>query len=349
MNPEKPTRRQAAKTAAAAAASPVILGAQDKAGSKRPVVGSGAHTYEVYHDWGRLPARISYGNTHGVKVDSNGFVYIHHTVHANSLSDHAVVVFDGHGRFVSSWGGDFAGGAHGLHITRETGGQYLYFCDIRRNIVQKTDLKGNVALTLGYPSESPAYAPSQGEAPVWKPTNLAVAENGDIYIGDGYGSSHVVQYGKNGEYKNTFGGGKSAKPGDLNSPHGIAIDSRSGAEEVLVADRANKRLQYFDLEGNHLRFVHGVDLPCHFDIFKDGTLLIPDLARRVTLMDKDNQVIAHLGEGLDDWRERRKMEREHFQPGKFVCPHGACFDLDGNIFVVEWVEVGRVTFLKKVS
>jgi hypothetical protein len=42
------------------------------------------------------------------------------------------------------------------------------------------------------------------------------------------------------------------------------------------------------------------------------------------------------------------MSRDHFTPGKFVCPHGACFDHDGNIFVVEWVEVGRVTKLRRV-
>jgi len=45
---------------------PLILGAADKAGSKKPVVGEGAHTYEVTHDWGELPAEIQYGNTHGV-------------------------------------------------------------------------------------------------------------------------------------------------------------------------------------------------------------------------------------------------------------------------------------------
>ena len=37
-----------------------------------------------------------------------------------------------------------------------------------------------------------------------------------------------------------------------------------------------------------------------------------------------------------------------FIPGQFICPHGACFDHAGNIFVVEWVEVGRVTKLRKV-
>ena len=42
-----------------AAATPTILYAQDKAGSKAPVLGSGEHTYEAIHDWGELPAQTS--------------------------------------------------------------------------------------------------------------------------------------------------------------------------------------------------------------------------------------------------------------------------------------------------
>ena len=79
-------------------------------------------------------------------------------------------------------------------------------------------------------------------------------------------------------------------------------------------------------------------------------LLIPDLAARVTLMDRENQVIAHLGEDTTgDYEERRKKSRGEFIPGKFICPHGACFDHKGNIFVAEWVEIGRITKLRKVS
>ncbi len=44
-----------------------------------------------------------------------------------------------------------------------------------------------------------------------------------------------------------------------------------------------------------------------------------------------------------------RESRDKFIPGKFVCPHGACFDHDGNTFVVEWVEVGRVTKLRRVA
>lgn len=314
-----------------------------------PIVGCRGRVYEAYHDWGELPEGIRWGNCHAVQVDRQGLVYVHHTVHESSQSDHAVVVFDPAGKLVTSWGSQFAGGAHGMQLVREGSDEFLYFCDVRRSIVQKTDLSGSVLLTLGFPSESPAYArDEQRRTASWKPTNLAVASNGDIYVADGYGSSFVVVYDKNGRYKNTFGGGMTAGPGKLDCPHGIAIDARSGTEQVLVADRSNNRLQSFDLDGNHLRFVDGVDLPCHFDFGADGTLLIPDLAARVTLMDGNNSVLAHLGQGLPDYRERRLLSRENFLAGKFVCPHGACFDRHGNIFVAEWVEIGRLTLLKKL-
>ena len=284
--------------------------------SSLPIVEAGGRSYAVHHDWGKLPASIRYGNCHGVQVDSQGLVYIHHTVHESSPSDHSVVVFDQDGKFVTSWGGAYAGGAHGFRLTSEGQDEFLYFCDIRRGVVQKTDLDGTVLLTLGYPSESPAYAIRQGRlAPSWKPTNLAVARNGDIYIGDGYGSSYVVRYDRDGRYVNTFGGGRSDAAGDLDCPHGIEIDARSGREEILVADRSNHRLQYFDLDGNHLRFATGVDLPCHFDIYRDGTLLVPDLAARVSLFDSGNQLIGHLGTGSDDYRERRLLDRSHFPAG----------------------------------
>jgi hypothetical protein len=73
---------------------PLILGADNKSGSKKPVLGEGDHEYEVTHDWGELPASIQYGNTHGVCEDSQGRIYIHHTVNASSESSDTMVVFD---------------------------------------------------------------------------------------------------------------------------------------------------------------------------------------------------------------------------------------------------------------
>src|SRR5450631_4189829 len=135
------------------AAAPAILGAADKAGAKAPVLGAGEHTYEAIHDWGELPAGIRYGNTHGVVEDSEGRIYVHHTVHATSESSDSMVVFDARGKFVKSWGKEFKGGAHGLHIRKEGSTEYLYLCDTKQAIVVKATLTGEQVWRIGYPKE----------------------------------------------------------------------------------------------------------------------------------------------------------------------------------------------------
>src|SRR5918996_297068 len=123
----KTTRREFLSAAAAAPiVTPILLGAQDKSGTKAPVLGEGAHTYEATHDWGELPAHIKWGNTHGVVEDSQGNIHVHHTVHATSDSADSMVVFDNKGKFVRSWGKELRGVAHGLHIQKEGTDEFLY-------------------------------------------------------------------------------------------------------------------------------------------------------------------------------------------------------------------------------
>ena len=340
-------KNAAAATAIAGAAAPFIR-AQSKSGSRPQVIGAGDFQYEVIHDWGELPAGLAYGNCHGVCEDSQGQIYIHHTVHATSQKHDSMVVFDEAGKFVKSWGRDFEGGAHGLHIRKEGSTEFLYLCDTRRSLVVKTTTNGEVVFTLGTPTESSAYEPgADGKLPKYSPTNLAIAPNGDLYVGDGYGSSFINQYNSRGKFIRTFGG-KGKEAGKLDCPHGITVDLRGSEPQLLIADRGNQRLQYFTLDGKHVKFVEGVNMPCHFSE-RQGVMVIPDLAARVTLIGRDNHVIEHLGEDTEnDWRKLRTKARDAFVPGKFVCPHGACFDHAGNIFVVEWVEVGRVTKLRRV-
>ncbi len=335
---------------AASLSAPIILHATNKSGSALPIVGEGAHRYEVTHDWGELPASIRYGNTHGVCEDSQGNIYVHHTVNASSESSDSMVVFDAKGKFVRSWGSEFKGGAHGLHIHREGSQEFLYLCDTKKALVTKRTLKGEEVWTIGYPEQSDAYKPgADGKKIKYSPTNLAIAPNGDIYVGDGYGSSYINQYNPKGEYIRTFGG-KGKEAGKLDCPHGIALDVRGKSPVLLVADRANARIQRFTLDGKSIDFVDGTKLPCHFGFFKNGDVVVPDLGARVTVFDRNNQVVAQLGDDSEsEWRKTRTQPREAFKPGKFVAPHGACFDRHGNIFVVEWVEVGRVSKLRHVT
>src|SRR5437763_886034 len=126
----------------AGAAAPLLLGMTSKAETTLPVMGEGTHTYEVIHDWGELPAGIKYGNTHGVVEDSQGHIYVHHTVHATSEIPDSMVVYDEKGKFIKSWGKEFKGGAHGLHIAKEGSTEFLYLCDTARGVVVKATLAG---------------------------------------------------------------------------------------------------------------------------------------------------------------------------------------------------------------
>jgi hypothetical protein len=262
------------------------------------------------------------------------------------------VVFDQDGKFVRSWGGQFKGGAHGLSIRKEGSEEFLYLCDFEHGIVTKRTLKGEEVFTLGYPAESPAYQGKNGMAPSYRPTNVAIAPNGDIYVGDGYGSSYINQYNQKAQFIRTFGGlGKEAS--QLDCPHGLWVDTRVEPPALVVADRSNARLQRFTLDGKHIDFILGTTkMPCHFDE-RNGDVVIPDLRSKVVILDKTNKVAAILGNGdystQEDWYKARQQARDTFIPGRFLCPHGACFDHQGNIFVVEWVEVGRVTKLRKVA
>ncbi len=271
----------------------MLLKATDKSGSKKPILGAGEHTYEVTHDWGHLPPGIEYGNTHGVCQDSRGHIYIFHTVYATSERADTMVVFDHKGKFVKSWGKEFRGGAHGLYIRKEGNEEFLYLCDIKRGLVVKATLNGEEVFTLGYPKVSEVYAqPGPDGNPLkYSPTNLAVAPNGDIYVGDGYGSSYIIQYNKDGQYIRTFGG-RGNEAGQLNCPHGVFVDMRGDQPILTVADRSNQRIQRFTLEGKHIDFIYGTPAPCHFSVYKNGDMLIPDLFARVTLMDRNNKIVA---------------------------------------------------------
>lgn len=340
----KPTRRDlliAGASGIVSATMGKLPGAQQNPLKKRPVTGSGDFVYEVYHDWLTPPTDIKWGDTHGAVQDSHGRIYIAHTVHANSLKSDAVLVFDSKGKFITSWGSEFAGGAHGLDIRKEDGEEFLYHCDTRRRLVVKTTLSGKVVWQKGMPTEPGVYP----DANKWCPTNVAFAPNGDLFVGDGYGSSYVHRYTKNGDYVKLVCGPGSAA-GQVSCPHGLWVDTRGKEPSLVVADRSNNRLQYFTLDGKHEKFVtEGMRAPCHLH-FRKGLMLVPDLSSVVTILGKDNQVLAQLGDGNPT--SLRDAPREQFIPGKFIHPHASIWVNGDDILVVEWVPIGRVTLLKKV-
>jgi hypothetical protein len=356
-------RRQFMSTALAAAGAAAVGTmprlASALASPRAPILGEGEYRYECLHDWGTLPGEIIYGITHGVAVDSRGFVHVLHTSRKESPSRDTVVVFDPDGKFVRSWGEQFFGTAHGFDLIVEDGRELFYVTDMARGLF-KTTLDGK---TLWHVDKPPFYLEPKNKGLKYTPTNVAVAPDGDVYLADGYGSWYIHRFDKAGNYKGTFGGpgdGSAAidKPSPTATihPHGLHIDARGKEPLLVVAEndpngRKPGRLHAFDLDGKHHSYLPTrVRSPRHFDR-KGDLVVIPDLDAVVTLVDADNKVIAQLGDGsttFEQVRSLRTKPREQFKAGQFVCPHDAAFDKDGSIFVSEWVEVGRVTKLKKV-
>src|SRR4051812_35228161 len=208
---------------------PAVLGADDKAGTKNPVIGEGEHRYECLHNWGELPSSIKWQTTHGVAVDSAGLVYVTHQGYGKDVMD-TVVVFDDQGKYVRSFGKEWHGGGHGIDVRKDGGDEFLYLAHMSKDgPVVKCTLKGEVVWKAGRP-ETDAYKDTKAR---YNPTNVAFCPDGSFFVADGYGSYFVHKYDKAGNLVSSFGG-KGIKEGQFQTPHGLWVDARDAAKPVLV-------------------------------------------------------------------------------------------------------------------
>jgi hypothetical protein len=303
-------------------------------------IGTGTHIYEWVENWAQIPAHIQLGYTHGVVEDAQGRIYVH------NASPHAVVVFEPDGTFVTSWGAAYAQGAHGLHLNAEADGEYLYLAATNQNIVAKTDLEGREVWRIGTPDLPHIYDTDH----IFSPTETTVAPNGDVYIADGYGQPWIHVYSPQAEYQFSFGG-LGTGTGQLNNPHGIMLDTRGPEPLILVSDRGNSRLQYFTLDGQSVKITAGMlRKPCTTVQYQDE-IYIPDLQSRMTILDKDDQLIAHVGERENGWQIAGWPNIAHDlrQVGNFTSPHDLHVDASGNVYMAEWISDGRITKLRRVT
>ncbi|MEM9383118.1 MAG: 6-bladed beta-propeller [Planctomycetota bacterium] len=308
------------------------------------LVGPEGHRYAWKPDWLKLPEGMELGNTHGcVAVDSKGRVFF------NTDAKHAVVVVDADGNYLTSWGEEWAGGLHGMTIVQEDGGEFVYLAHTGRHEIAKATLDGKVVWTAPYPKECGVYE----KAGQYRPTGIAVAPNGEIYVGDGYGQSWCHRFSAKGEYLSSFGGG-GTDPGKMRTPHGMLIETVGEDTFVLVCDRENNRLQRFTLEGEFVRVeAPGLRRPCN-GAFAGDLLAIADLAGRVTLLGLDGKgdryVVAHLGDNPDPKKRAvNGVPREQWNDGEFLSPHGIAADADGNLYVLDWNRHGRVSKLVQLD
>lgn len=324
------------------------------------IIGEGDYKYRVHHDYPKLPSKYSWQTTHNVAVDKAGNLYVIHEGRAN-LKDHpSIFVFDAKGKFIRAFGNQYQGGGHGIEVRQEGDEEFLYVCGYQQvKAFSKMTLDGKVVWHKHAPMDSGVYAKGENTDPkkVWgrnrfMPTNFAFLPNGDFYLIDGYGSFYTHLYDRDGNWKTKFGGPGKGE-GKYATPHGIWIDNRPGRKtkqaEIVICDRAHHTLQIVDLKGNYKQTITGFGLPANIDTYKNQ-LLVPELHARITILDEAYKPLVRLGADVERVTKGKNIRGrpDQWLKGKFVHPHDACFDNNGNIFVAEWVHTGRVTKLVRV-
>lgn len=339
---------------ATSALMPSALFARTRQADKPILMGAGNHKYEWVRGWGKLPEGMKYGSTHGgIQVDSKNNVYF------STDTENAIIVFDENGKFLRSFGKEWKAasdgqGTHGMQLRKEGGKEFIYLTNLTRNEFAKLTLTGEVVWVQGFPEKSGVYQ-SKSQ---FKPTCIAVAPDGSFYVTDGYGQNYIHRFNAKGEYQNSWGGKVTKEnpkeDGKFNTPHAIIVDTRGPQPTVLVTDRALHRLQWFTMEGKHLKTLDGTDndflrLPAALHI-RGTDLAVGDLLGRATILDKDNKLITHLGDQMDTkLRGSNKYSADQWKEGQFNSPHGITWDNKGNLYVAEYMLLGRVIKLKRVK
>ncbi|WP_116770208.1 6-bladed beta-propeller [Maribacter litoralis] len=301
---------------------------------KDAIIGHGSHQYKIDLNWGALnPNYYPVNDCHEMVQDSKGRILL--------LTNHTknnIIVYDRSGNLLEAWGTDYPG-AHGLTLNVENGEDYLYIADNNRHEVIKTTIDGKVVQVFSYPKESGKYIGKEQ----YIPTETTIAENGDVYIADGYGEQYIMRYNAKGKLLQTFGG-RGDEDHLFNNAHGICIDTRGGKlPELLITARQQNKLKRFTMDGE---FIASIDLPgayiCRPVIKGENVYLATiwsgdgsDGTGFISILDKNNKLISAPG-GCTPVYGENGLEPMYQSIKIFTHPHDVCVDDDDNLYVAQW-------------
>ncbi|KAH1007488.1 hypothetical protein HUJ04_004713 [Dendroctonus ponderosae] len=166
--------------------------------------------------------------------DRNTFNMSHHYLHSNlgPIADHTVLTLDpSNGKVLEKWGANAFYMPHGLTIDRHDN---YFLTDVGMHQAFKFKRGQNIpTLVFGE-----LFVPGSDHGHLCKPTSIAVASTGEIFIADGYCNSRILKY-------NAAGGLLRVIPSpseflSLQVPHSLALIEST--DRLCIADRENMRV-----------------------------------------------------------------------------------------------------------
>jgi DNA-binding beta-propeller fold protein YncE len=280
-----------------------------------PAAGAaGESGWSLVDGWGAEVSETLTGVT-GIALDARGRVYV------AGGEGPAIVVLDPDGKEIDRWG-DFIGAKHGLRIF----GERVFVTDTDRHTVSVCTLDGRVLKTLGVPGEA-----GDDERRFNKPTDVAVADDGTVYIADGYGNSRIVCLSPEFDYRFEWGRAGS-RPGEFTYPHNVVLLG----ESVYVADRENRRIQVFDRDGALLAVWTHVGKPFGLAAGSDGSLYVSHIVSPYGVAEHGVMRLSPEGDILESFGEEGRA------PGQFLVPHSLALGPDARSLFVGEVSSSRV-------
>ncbi len=301
--------------------------------------------FEVLEGWEKLPANYVHKDVDGVATDSRDRVYL------LTRGDARVIVYERDGTFVTSWGEDiFTPRTHGICIGPDDS---VWTVDDGDHTVRKFTPDGKQLMIIGTPGVASdtgydgktVQSIKRGGPPFNRPTDAAVAPNGDLYVVDGYGNARVHHFTADGKLVRSWGE-PGTGPGQFHLPHAVFV-LRDG--RVMVADRENDRIQFFSPEGHYLDQWTHVQRPTDIYVDRDGLVYVSelwwrvgqssfvhgpikyDLPGRLSVLDLNGNVLL------------RWCSADRCAAGNFIAPHTLCVDSRGDLYV------GEVTYTYAVK
>jgi len=234
-----------------------LVGAGVGAGQTPP----GQYTRVV--GWAPPPGGTEWGQVPGMTIDAAGRLFVFRR------AEPPIVELDADGKVLKTWGDGTFVWPHGIRVDRDG---FLWITDGRNRDgrgqqVFKYTRDGRLLMTLGTKGVA-----GEGPGVFNGPCDVAVAENGDIFVADGHWNARIVKFSKDGAFIKSWGR-KGSGPGEFDVPHTLVIDKRG---RLLVGDRSNKRIEIFDQDGRYLSEWTHLGSPSGMFISADDTLYVVD-------------------------------------------------------------------------
>jgi DNA-binding beta-propeller fold protein YncE len=241
--------------------------------------------YEPVEPGVKLPDGMKMGAPSSVAFDSHGHLLVF------NRGEHPIIEFDGQGNFVRAFGEGKYVRPHGMRIDPEGN---IWTTDVNGHTVMKLSPAGDVLLTLGTRGQSGSWDEAAGTRLLFEPADIAFAPNGDVLIveGHGRGEGRVLRFDRTGKFITSWGG-KGSEPGKFDQPHSILVTPQN---QVLVADRENRRVQVFDMSGTFIKAWKFAGLPCGLLVGPDKQLyLATGFSGQILRLNADGQAVAMMG------------------------------------------------------